>query len=663
MMLTLPSISDAQVQWVCKVMGLPDTAFSGDDGKDPRLGVLKRMDTIDVEACPGSGKTTLLVAKLAALARNWPTMRSGMCVLSHTNAARDEIARRLSSCTEGAMLMGYPHFVGTIHGFTNEFLALPYLRSLGNPIKLIDNDVAVKRRWNSLESRSRYYLDKQNNGDGRAFLRYDAEDFTGKKMRSKFKPHTDTYKLIQKTCKTSFEEGYFCYDELFVWARKIISERSELVGDLRARFPLLFLDEVQDNDEDQSSLLSTVFMEGANPVVRQRFGDSNQAIYHGGNVTSGASTDMFPGKGIAKVDLPNSFRFGSKIADLADPLAVVPQGLVGLGKNKARHPAIILFDDGSVQTVLSEYATYLTEVFTAKELQSGTFTAVAGVHKRGKDDKVPRWLGHYEPSYNPDISSREAKPESFSQYIMAGWRESEQQRHTQALVHATGSAMIELLRRDGLDGISARVRNPHMTVLGLTQDELAIQKYKRLVEFLIRQSGSITQTIWESKLSATIKAIAGELRGASITQAEAMNFLTWSSAASAATMTPIGSTSNVFQHPAVEPAVSIRLGSIHSVKGETHNATLVMESFYKKHYLKTLLPWLLGTSSGGGTEGVERRQALRLHYVAMTRPSELLCIAMRADSIGPAEIVTLEKRGWIIRKCSALAATTTATTS
>lgn len=99
-----PAVSDGDIKWVCGVMGLPTNAFAGPDGKDPRTDVLKRMDTIDVEACPGSGKTTLL--ELAILARHWPTMRSGLCVLSHTNAARDEIAGRLSSCPEGAMLMG-----------------------------------------------------------------------------------------------------------------------------------------------------------------------------------------------------------------------------------------------------------------------------------------------------------------------------------------------------------------------------------------------------------------------------------------------------------------------------------------------------------------------------------------------------------------------------
>jgi len=107
------------VQWACKVLGLPETAFSGLDGTDPRLGVLRANATLDVEACPGSGKTTLLVAKLAILARHWKAAERGICVLSHTNAARREIERKLGATSEGQRLLSYPHYVGTIHGFVN----------------------------------------------------------------------------------------------------------------------------------------------------------------------------------------------------------------------------------------------------------------------------------------------------------------------------------------------------------------------------------------------------------------------------------------------------------------------------------------------------------------------------------------------------------------
>lgn len=141
-----PQITDEDIAWVCDVLELPMTAFSGVDGKDPRFEILKSTDTIDIEACPGSGKTTLLVAKLAILARKWISARQGICVLSHTNVARREIETRLGNTAAGQHLLAYPHFVGTIHGFVNEFLAMPWLRSLGLPVRVIDNQHCEQHR-------------------------------------------------------------------------------------------------------------------------------------------------------------------------------------------------------------------------------------------------------------------------------------------------------------------------------------------------------------------------------------------------------------------------------------------------------------------------------------------------------------------------------------
>ena len=60
-----PAITDEDIRWASQLLQLPDDAFHGKTGTDPRQDVLKSMERIDVAACPGSGKTTLLVAKLA----------------------------------------------------------------------------------------------------------------------------------------------------------------------------------------------------------------------------------------------------------------------------------------------------------------------------------------------------------------------------------------------------------------------------------------------------------------------------------------------------------------------------------------------------------------------------------------------------------------------
>lgn len=105
----------------------------------------------------------------------------------------------------------------------------------------------------------------------------------------------------------------------------------------------------------------------------------------------------------------------------------------------------------------------------------------------------------------------------------------------------------------------------------------------------------------------------------------------------------------------------IRLSSIHAVKGETHTATLVLDSFFHRHHLSELKPWLLGERAGGSIvkkaktvmEGARMLGRLKLHYVAMTRPTHLLCLAMRKDSFAAAELAVLQGRAWTIVDCCA----------
>ena len=328
-----PAIHEADVKSVCHLMGLPTTAFSGEDGTDPRSRIIRSMETLDIEACPGSGKTTLLVAKLAILAHKWTDGRRGFCVLSHTNVARREIEARLGNTAAGQGLLRYPHFIGTIHAFVNEYLALPWLRSLGYRVEMIDDEVCLRRRWSRLPRNVRYSL--QTNHHTEQVLRFRDTTFSlgdvrwGKKRWLGI--NTPTYGQMRNACEESAVEGYFCHDEMFVWANDMLDKVPSMIECLRTRFPFLFVDEVQDNSELQSQLLHRIFMDGEQPVTRQRFGDMNQAIYEYTKQAVDIGRDEFP---IAanRIDMPNSFRFDGSIADLVDPFGVDPQGIQGLGR-------------------------------------------------------------------------------------------------------------------------------------------------------------------------------------------------------------------------------------------------------------------------------------------------------------------------------------------
>jgi DNA helicase-2/ATP-dependent DNA helicase PcrA len=661
------AITGDEIAWASKLMGLGPHGFAAIDGDDSRMHAICNLETCDFEACPGSGKTTLLVAKLAILASRWPHRQRGICVLSHTNAARDEINQRLSANAASASLIRYPHFIGTIHGFVNEYLAIPWLRSKGNPVRLIDTSVALKRRhakldWKWRAAMERRFLDTYA-------LQYDRPDYSGK-GKGKLSRDTELCRAMEAAARAGSEEGYLCFDEMFVWANELLDLHPEVATNLRTRFPLIFVDEAQDNSELQSVMLHRVFLEGEEPCIRQRFGDSNQAIYEHADA-EGAQTDRFPSATLH--NLPRSYRFPQSLADIARGLGVVPQALVGAGPTRSRvncaaqPPIVFLFDEATVREVLPRYGEHLLATFSASDLAAGVFTAIAGVHDldEGRTDQIPRAMGHYAPLYDSTIARPESVPATFLGFIAKAEHAVRQSGNTQALVNALASALMRLSELAGAlpHGAAQSRRSPHRNLLEVLNSGVAKSAYGELLEMTLATAGSLTTEMWAEALPR-IFLIARQLAGAGALNKQADEFLAFPGLAPSGTEDQEAALARrtFFSYSRHDANVNIRLGSIHSAKGETHTATLVLDSYFHKHHLSELKPWLLGERQGGMKskpkgklvpEGPRMLGRMKLHYVAMTRPSHLLCLAMRKDSFADGELEQLKERGWLTVDCCA----------
>lgn len=658
-------IEDSDISWVCEVLSLPAIAFGGSDGKDPRLTVLKSLDMLDVEACPGSGKTTLLVAKLAILARKWTESRRGICVLSHTNVARHEIELRLGNTVEGQRLLSYPHFIGTIHHFVNEFIASPWLRSKKCPIEMINDEIALTRRWWKLTAKTRSALEK-NNHNWQLLRFHDAAFGLGEVRWGKgiLSVSTDTYQALSNACRESAREGYFCYDEMFIWAHELIDKVPEVMSILRERFPLLFIDEVQDNSELQSKLLQRVFVEGvkgADVALRQRFGDVNQAIYQHARLMEGAMTDPFPIPAI-RSDIPNSLRFGQSIADLAAPLALESQGLQGKGpavtnikSDTSDKHAIFLFDDESIGRVLETYAAYLIEVFSEDDLRQGVFTAIGAVHRPGENDHIPRHVGCYWPEYDCESGFPDPQPKTFVQYVMAGRKLSKTSEETCALVEKIAEAVIRLSQIANTDFKPGSRKHKHRNVMDLLdENDEARTIYMDLIRNLAVERTALTESVWNTKWRPAVEKIIEGVAGVQVVGNGSDAFLKWRGSENVERdQAKRKQFDNFFRYPGESPLVALRVGSIHSIKGETHTATLVLETFYRSHHLKAVKEYLLGKKVDVSSIKAMLQSRLRLHYVAMTRPTHLLCLAMRSDALSDDEIEQLKTRRWRVARVTA----------
>ena len=88
--------------------------------------VVEKTGKFVVRACPGSGKTYSVAARLAHQMSNWPHGMKGIAAISFTNVAWEEIERKVRGEFEFRRGISYPHFLGTIDSFVNQFIFLPF---------------------------------------------------------------------------------------------------------------------------------------------------------------------------------------------------------------------------------------------------------------------------------------------------------------------------------------------------------------------------------------------------------------------------------------------------------------------------------------------------------------------------------------------------------
>lgn len=671
-----PHIEDEDIDWIC-----------GDDFLDlegfdkPRRDFLKSDKTLDVEACPGSGKTTLLVAKLAILAKKWIYQTRGICVLSHTNVAREEIAKRLGGTAVGQRLLAYPHFIGTIHGFVNQFLAIPWVRSNEFPIVAIDDEICTNVRRKKLSNFNKLFhvirikeealrkkgedvdlVRKWRIGD-RSFLGVD------KKGKAIFKDQNGpSAQELSKLLKAVFHEGYHRHDEMFVWAEALIEDYPIVTEVLRQRFPIVLIDEMQDTTERQAQILNRLFPRTDERIAVQRVGDGNQAIFNFVGSEEKAVTDPFPDTATGQyMPLANSYRFGQQIAELAGPFAVISQKFQGNGPQKwtrhniaGRH-AIFLFSKEEVESVLKAYGSYLLEIFSDDILKEGRFTAVGAIHKvitECKDKHYPKTVCHYWDGYDPDLIKLDPNPQTFVEYIRIAQAKALACKEAYMAVEKIAEAFIRLVNLICESTLKRKVRKHRALIEQLKdKDEEQHSMYLDLIVSWAVRHEEVSESFW-NQIRDKVGNIARALCDGICNLSLARDFLAWpgdNKSDRTISLTATGRTkgSNTFKFDRKGRKVSINLGSIHSIKGQTHTAILLLETFWYGHVFEKLQSWLVGNKHGGEKEGTQNLQRLRLSYVVMTRPTHLLCLAMREATIGNGQtfnnnIARLHARGWRI---------------
>jgi hypothetical protein len=630
-------------------------SFECDFSDKHRQEALQCKVSRDIQACPGSGKTTLLVAKLAILSRKWRWKDRGICVLSHTNVARQEVEKRLSSQPTAHHLLNYPHFIGTIQVFIDRFLALPYLRNRGVEDPMVDNQRHKVRVFQILERRKYTSVRRHfsHRGDTEKLLGHLRLEFVNGEFKIGsaagnlgLKDKTKrTYKLLIELKKRLWREGLFRYDEMYAIAQAYIHEYPNFTDALRFRFPWVFIDEMQDTDILQEQLLTQLF---STKVVMQRFGDVNQSIFN--EIDEEGKQTCFPS--LNPICLPDSKRFGEHIATSASRLTVVASQTIQGNSNRAEGiHSVFLFDKDTISQVLPAFGNLIADRYSEQIPHVLPVKAVGGRKSppsKPQVDRLPYSIGDYWPDFCPEATTKSNVPTSFIGFVREARDELIRHQQWYVAYHLLLDGVLDLLRRQQATGDKGRSFTKSRLVEALkSRGEIYLYRLQELL-FELGSRHDIDENYWQQTRLTLINLLSPLCDKLLTPSAE--EFLGWVELhpdrirPEHALRGPI----NVYKFESDGLAVDIEVTTIHAVKGETHFATLVLETFWHKHDLPELIPFMIDQQDRKDLSKIMTGKRAKRVFVGMTRPQELLCLAIDKNHLSESQIESLRSNGWKI---------------
>lgn len=612
-----------------------------------RRAFIKRLDTLDLQAVPGSGKTTALLAKLVILEHHLPIEDgSSILVISHTNASMDEIKRSIGKhCHK---LFAYPNYVGTIQSFVDRFLAIPaFVAKFGKRHVRIDHeiyDIAVEGFYKFLPAQcaAKTWLD--NKSDAITFLkrlRFDSElnltEGMDGKVALKSASPSETYKTLAKMKMNIFERGHLHYDDAFLFADIYLSKCPTIKDLIRKRFRYVFVDEMQDMGKHQHDLLEALFFDGSTcPVGYQRIGDRNQSIYDNKDFdVESAWKDRD-----SVLSLANSCRLSAPIASVVSSFALDRTAgfkINGLGEVTIK-PHMIVFDNNSICMTVQKYSSVLRSLIKEgriPESSENVFKVIAW-NSVWNEDSEARISGRvrlvdYCPTFQRNQKKSRTDHDCLDDYLRYYDRKNQTLGAAQKSILNIFLKILRLEEATNLESGSYFTSNSLLKYLRENHANLYDQFKLCIYRWSLSSVKGDTTGVVEEIREIISKLL--QIFGKKVNQSR--EFIDQPTGATATDNTTQQSFSNVVNIDGFD----IELATVHSVKGQTHTATLYLETYFHqdgqgtsaKSYESQRLSSLFLRNFLSGTEGKRVKQSAKMAYVGFSRPTHLLCFAVHKD--------------------------------
>lgn len=661
---------------------------------DERRDFIRNLSTIDLQAVPGSGKTTALLAKLLILETKLPLHDgSGILVLSHTNAAVDEIKERIQQHIP--KLFRYPNFIGTIQSFVDEFLTKPFFQNYFNK-KLLwvdqekyENEILQefkKIAWDETYEKPttlfyRRHVNKMHQHilktpEGKKLIQLHIDDevkniyfnFNTNKIenfKSDFSLKTPTNKKFIGLKKTIFEvlnKGIISFDYAYTLGEYYLNSNIKLKSLLQKRFSYVYIDEMQDIDTQQYNLIEKIFYDDGNSrSILQRIGDKNQSIYNSVIIESiWQDRDKV-------LYLSNSQRLSSPIANIVKNFALYPEHCTDIqGMNECQlKPHILLFSNSTILNIIPQFSQLVQQYKDSGELctyqEKPLQIKVISWNTDWKDDEVSRsnTAKVRLEDYHQAFKKNEQKPKEDYKCLKSYIHFYDKKCTTLSMIRKNiFHALLKILRIENISTNENRLYTISNLINHLRVNSepnysgLNLKIYQCCLKVIRNEKNQAL-----SDLKTYIPVFISYFKENHRLSSKCSDFINNDRTGLDQPSQNHSSVSNIIE----DNNLRIEITSVHSVKGQTHDATLYLESFYNHGYgnyeSERLRNQFLGIQTIPQTLETQKTshdkiiQSTKMAYVGFSRATQLLCIAIHKDRFEK-YLNTIDRDIWEIKDIS-----------
>lgn len=561
-----------------------------------------------LEACPGSGKTEVIAAKVANEIESWRGFPGGIAVLSFANSAAEELRIRLIKYIGGEGV-STPHWLSTIDSFIFKFIVSPVAHLFtGYAGKNNDLRVRIVDGSTSIFYRTKYALERTKISANQ----YDFDTSLGRFLFKTGIAALDRklnslvlldwqFKDLLDTKKRFWAAGYATYRDIELLAVQVLTDARtrEYCERIALRFPCLVVDECQDLSIEQLNIFEGLHRYG---VHLHFVGDLNQSIYGFRHANPGKVKEFIGRLDFECMPLVSNFRSSQAIVNLCCKLV----------------PAQLVKGNVDIQSLSSYIVQY----------------------QKCPSETLPKFLELAKLYSNNVVVARGHS--SLQKFCSSASLLSNTEKLALGCVLAAEKGSYSL--RKSLELFSRWLANnaqysakPNAFYCPVDfESELAWRLFLHECLFYLKGVGaSSADQTWKVWCKLAKKALR-ELPAQSFVTDEIRNFIGVMGDINLKSPAGIGDQLLSLRLSVVDlKGAGVRLATIHEIKGETHEATMLVSSSQRgqqSHWRE----WIADKTS----------EAARLAYVASSRPQSLLVWSVKALKKG--ESIELEKLGFVL---------------